>query len=119
MRILIVDDEPDIGGAISIALRKRGHECHVLGAAHEALELLGREQFDLILCDLVMPQMNGAELFEKLKADGNPAVDRMIFISANAEAGYNQTFLERTGRPWLQKPFSLAELSAFIDENVK
>lgn len=115
MKILIVDDELEIASAICIALERRGHDCLIAGSTQAALEALDRQAFDFVLADLVMPEMSGVELYDALVSRGNPVAKRMGFISAFVRSYENAAFLRRTGRPFLAKPFGIAELRAFVE----
>lgn len=70
MRILIVDDETDIGYILGFELQSLGHQTVTVTSGSEALEYLKSETPDAILCDFQMPRMNGMDLFIKLKEQG-------------------------------------------------
>jgi PAS domain S-box-containing protein len=108
-RILVVDDEPMIGKTVRRILS--GHEVVALTDAREALARVGRgESFDLVLCDLMMPEMTGMELHAALARDAPALARRMIFITGGAFTDGAREFLERTGSPQLEKPFAPAAL---------
>lgn len=67
-RILIVDDQPDVAEMFLLYLRHAGYSATVALSAKDALRLAQAEQFDLILADIAMPQMNGYELAEALRS---------------------------------------------------
>ncbi|MBI3890723.1 MAG: response regulator [Candidatus Wallbacteria bacterium] len=107
MRVLVVDDETDIGAFAARVLEARDLACTVVSAAREARELLSTEAFDLVLSDLQMPQMSGIELHYSLVAAGNPAAGRMAFLTGSANSPMHQTFFRRIGGPYLEEPFDV------------
>ena len=68
MKVLVVDDEEAIGAYVHDALTRNGHQVALAVSGPQGLELLDREEFDLLLSDLVMPQMSGWEMIERAKA---------------------------------------------------
>lgn len=113
-RILVVDDEPLIGKAICRALG-REHDVHVVSGGRAALARLSSgEQFDLVLCDLMMPDLSGMDLYELLVAQGLPGRDRFVFLSGGAFLPRTQHFLDTVDRPHLMKPFELAKLRQLV-----
>ncbi|MBI3893573.1 MAG: response regulator [Candidatus Wallbacteria bacterium] len=114
MRVLVIDDEPDLGEFIARLLRRRGHSCEITTSAEAALFLVGQHEFDLIFSDLKMPGMSGIDFFESLVACRNPLAARVAFISGNAMNPPDRQKLERTGRPFLEKPFDVARFDEFL-----
>jgi CheY-like chemotaxis protein len=79
--------------------------------AADALELLARsERFDVILCDLMMPQSSGMQLYEQVARTAPEYLARMIFMTGGAFTPQAREFLASLGRPYLQKPFSAQQL---------
>ena len=115
-RILVIDDEPALGRALG-ALLSPAHEVVVLARAQEAAErLAGGEAFDVILCDLMMPEMTGMELYERI-SEANRR--RMIFMTGGAFTEQARQFLASLECPRLEKPFGEAELAEAIDRVVR
>jgi CheY-like chemotaxis protein len=83
--ILIVDDEPDVAEAIQAVLEHAGFTVVVANSAARALEALQRQQFDIVVTDVIMPKVNGLELIRRLRAD-HPRV-RVIAISGGGSFG--------------------------------
>ena len=67
MRILVVDDEPAVRDLTVEILRRSGYEPHGVPTARQALDLLDEEQFDLVVSDVMMPEMTGVELLYELR----------------------------------------------------
>lgn len=84
-RILCIDDEPDMIDLIRLILQRKGYE--ILGATSgpEALALLEREAVDLILLDLMMPEMDGWELYQRLRSNDSTASIPVIVVTAKSQ----------------------------------
>ena len=108
-RILVVDDEPLIGSTIRRVLA--AHEVIPVTAAREALaRIRGGERFDLILCDLMMPELTGMDLHAILAAERPALARRMVFVTGGAFTDRAREFLERSGAPQITKPFAPQDL---------
>src|SRR5690606_11180287 len=104
-RLLIIDDEPLLIAALSRTLAPE-HEVVALTHAHHALERLrAGERYELILCDLMMPEMTGMELHATLAREVPGHAERMVFLTGGAFTEAARTFLDTTRLPWLEKPF--------------
>jgi signal transduction histidine kinase len=113
-RILVIDDEPHIGRVIQGAL-KREHDVFFVQRASEALARLDAgEAFDMIICDLVMPDLSGPEFFARL-VDRWPALgSRLVFMTGGAFTPGTVEFMKRVPTAVLAKPFSLEDLRASV-----
>jgi CheY-like chemotaxis protein len=115
-RILVIDDEPLVGRLVERALG-REHEVTVLTAARKALDrIVAGERFDLILCDLMMPDITGMDLHERLHEIDAAQADRMVFLTGGAFTRRAQEFLDQ--HPFLEKPFDLSALEALARSRV-
>ncbi|HEU4384118.1 MAG TPA: MASE1 domain-containing protein [Anaeromyxobacteraceae bacterium] len=104
-RVLVVDDEPLVGKGIRRVLGG-DHEVEVLTNPRQALlRLAAGERFDLVLCDLAMPEMTGMELHRQLAQLDPAAADRMVFMTGGAFTPGAQEFLVSGRRAVLAKPF--------------
>jgi len=112
-RVLIVDDEPMIGRAIARALA-RDHEVTVATSGEQALALLLAGSFDVVVSDLMMPQMTGMELHAELRTHRPALAARMVFITGGAFTPAAQTFLQAVSNPVLEKPVQLNNLRVII-----
>jgi signal transduction histidine kinase/CheY-like chemotaxis protein len=109
-RILLVDDEAAVGRSLQMLLAPETEVVAVL-SAEEALARLARgERFDAIVCDLMMPQSSGMQLYEQLASVAPDCVSRIIFMTGGAFTPQAREFLARLDRPHLEKPFSEQEL---------
>ena len=118
-RILVVEDEPLIREILFEALTTCGYRVKTLGSAVEALEELGRSEYDLLLVDVRMPKMTGMEFFRRLGEDYPDMQSRVIFITGDVAAPSTQQFLDSANRPVLTKPFDLNLLRSVVAEGLR
>ncbi|HKU40129.1 MAG TPA: ATP-binding protein [Polyangiales bacterium] len=112
--ILVIDDEPAISTTIAGALQD-AHDVATCDSALTASELLlsGRH-YDLILCDMVMPNKDGAALFREVCAARPELASRFVFMTGGASLPQTEEFLEGVDNPRLMKPFWLPELRKML-----
>lgn len=115
-RVLVVEDEPTVGGLIADVLRDEGMRVDVLRDGHAALARAEYETYDLVICDLRMPGMDGKKFFHSLGQRHNPLQEHVLFVTGDAVAPGTQEFLERHGLPYVAKPFRVEELSRAVRE---
>ena len=113
LHILVVDDNKDICDIMGGVLTRGGHAVTIVDNGAEAIELAGEKDFDLILCDLLMPNVQGYDVVKALnKLDKIPKIGLMTGwaeLKSIDEEGYKIDFI-------LEKPFKHAELAKHIDE---
>ena len=113
-RVLMVDDEPALGRSTQLLLAPQ-HDVVPVTRAREALERLASgEHFDVILCDLMMPEMSGIEFHEHLARSAPEYLDRIVFMTGGAFTDEARHFLESVGRPHIEKPYTEATLRRAI-----
>ncbi|MCG3150045.1 MAG: Sensor histidine kinase RcsC [Verrucomicrobiae bacterium] len=114
-RLLVVDDEPGIRDVLTAILASCGYQ--VTGAANgvEALAEIRRQEFDLIITDMCMPEMDGEKLYDTIQAKHPKFADRMIFVTGDTVSVKSRTFLERTGCRWLSKPFNINDVEEAVE----
>ena len=110
LRILVVDDEPHILHYMRVTLESWGHHVELANDGTDALERALGHPFDAIICDLRMPKLGGREMYEDLTRQHPAVAERIIFATGDTVRGDTLSFLEGLGRPYLHKPFTLAEL---------
>jgi PAS domain S-box-containing protein len=115
-RLLIVDDEPEVGSLLADILRRDSAGIDVVASGQEALQLLAKREFDAILTDLRMPEMDGPELFRQIEQRWPQRARLVVFITGDALSPTVQTFLAGTGQPYLEKPFVPAEVRKVVQE---
>ena len=114
LRVLVVDDEPHILHYVRATLQEWGHTVDTASDGALALDRADRFAYDLIISDLRMPRTGGREFYEELRRRRPDLTQRVAFSTGDTIRGDTLAFLEAQGRPWLHKPFSLAELRALL-----
>jgi signal transduction histidine kinase len=118
-RILVVDDEQLVLQGVKRMLFKE-HEVVAVRAAAEALALCaGGDKFDVILCDLMMPDMTGMDFHDELSRVAPHLLDRVIFMTGGAFTARAQQFLSETPKEHIEKPFRPANLRAIIQRYLR
>jgi CheY-like chemotaxis protein len=117
-RLLIVDDEIVFSGSLR-RLFSNEHDVTVVNRGSEALgRLRAGERFDAILCDLLMPEVTGVELYTELRQHAPDQADCMIFLTGGAFSESSQRFLDGVSNRWFEKPCNLDLLRAAVREVV-
>lgn len=106
--VLVVDDDPDIRGAVATVLERKGYRVLTAGDGNQGLAVAERELPDLVIVDMMMPKKSGFLVLEKLKSrEGGPKV---IMITAN-EGSRHKAYAEVLGvDEYIRKPFELNKL---------
>jgi len=112
-RILLVEDDPLVARAVRRTLA-REHEVVLVESGRAALQALAREKFDLVISDLMMPEMTGMELHAELLRTHPEVAQRMIFVSGGAFTDAAREFLRRIPNPQIEKPFDPQQLRDLI-----
>ncbi len=110
-RVLVVEDEPTVARLIADVLEDEGMRVDVLLDGREALERAAREAYDLVICDMKMPGLDGQRFYRALERNGNSLRERFLFVTGDVMAAQTRGFLERTGLPHVAKPFRVEELT--------
>ncbi len=116
IRILVVDDEPQILRALRAALKGHGYDVQTAADGEEALDLLALHPPDIVILDLVMPGKSGFDVVREVRAWAHPAqrAPAIIVLSARGEDRDKVTALDLGADDYLTKPFSMHELLARI-----
>jgi len=118
-RILIVDDEVTLLSSLRRALA-RDVDIKLASSADEALALLASDdRFDLVLCDIMMPEVNGIELYESVSRIHPKLRERFVFMTGGAFSTSTRQFLDSTELPRLDKPFDVRELRRILRRRAK
>jgi CheY-like chemotaxis protein len=113
-RVLVIDDERLIAAAVQRTLA-REHEVTALGRALDALECVRAGlRFDLILCDLMMPEMNGIQFHSELLVFAPDQAARMVFLTGGPGMPFARDFLANVPNPHIEKPFDTRRLRALV-----
>lgn len=114
-RILAVDDEPPIVKLVTAAMTARGYEVTPAYNGEEALDKVRLDAPDLIICDIMMPRMDGREVQRRLAADPKTKNIPFIFLSAVGDLDKQLNTLEEGGAEYLTKPFKPSELAEYVE----
>jgi signal transduction histidine kinase/CheY-like chemotaxis protein len=109
--VMVVEDEPTVARLIADVLEDEGMRVDVLLDGREALERAARQSFDLVICDMKMPGLDGQHFYKSLERSGNPLRDRFLFVTGDVIAAQTREFLERHRLPHVAKPFRVEELT--------
>lgn len=113
MRILIVEDDVEAADAMARGLGEAGHECVQAADGREGLTAAQDGEFDVMVVDRMMPNMNGVQLVESLRREGDRTP--VLFLSALGEVGDRVDGLQAGADDYLVKPYAFAELIARIE----
>lgn len=118
LRFLVVDDNEDIRDVFCRLVERAGHVAATAGDGQEAVDVLQRESFDVMLLDLTMPRMNGVDVVRWLRAHPDVAPSlRVVVISA--WAGEHRAVLQELGIDTvMQKPLRIQQLTDLIAETL-
>jgi two-component system cell cycle sensor histidine kinase/response regulator CckA len=110
LRVLVVEDEPALAVAVSEALVDAGFTVDRAGDGEEGLTRLTEARYDLIVCDLKMPRIDGMQFYRAMAAATPALARRVIFVTGDVAGTDAERFLDETGCRWLSKPFRLGDL---------
>jgi PAS domain S-box-containing protein len=117
--VLVVDDEPLITKAVRRMLG-REHEVDALNSADEALgRIRSGQRFDVILCDLMMPQVTGMDFYAELQHDYPDLAAKMVFLTGGAFTPRAREFLERVQNQRVEKPIDVQSLKALVNDMLR
>ncbi len=111
--MLVVDDEPRVLELVRRLLR--GHELVTAANGREALERLRADRdFDIILCDLMMPELTGMDVYHSVRDTWPGLQERIAFITGGAFSPETQRFLQEVSNPLLTKPFEPSHIRGLV-----
>jgi two-component system, cell cycle sensor histidine kinase and response regulator CckA len=115
-RILIIDDEPLLGQTLRFAFQDK-HDVEVAASGREALDRLANDSdFDLVLCDLMMPDVSGEHVYRAVTEHAPGLLPRFVFMTGGAFTERAQEFLARFAGRQLEKPFNIDEVEVLLSE---
>jgi PAS domain S-box-containing protein len=115
-RVLVVDDEAEIGTILRHALG-RSFDVVAVTSGREALRLLEHDtDWDVILCDVMMPGMSGADVYERATARAGALADRFVFMTGGAFGASAREFLARVTNERVEKPFNLRAVARVVGQ---
>ncbi len=118
-RILVLDDEPIILELCVEFLGSEGYKVDTVSNGKEALDLLRKIDYDVVISDMKMPSLSGAEFYKLVNEKYPKVAKRIIFVTGDLLNLETKAFLESTNNPYLIKPFKLNELRNIVKEVLK
>ena len=116
--VLIVEDERALAAAVGEALTDAGLKVDHAGDGAEALARVRQQTYDVVICDLKMPRVDGMTLYRAIAAATPALARRVIFVTGDVAGTDAERFLEDSGCRWLAKPFRLADLLRAVRETL-
>lgn len=115
-KILIVDDEPNIVMTLEYAFRKQGFEVFIARDGSEALDILKNAIPDVIILDIMMPNVDGYETLKNIKENKKMENTKVVFLTAKNKASDIEKGLKLGADKYLTKPFSIKKIVSEILE---
>ena len=113
-RVLVIDDEEEVGETVMDILQNEGHEVDVVTTGGLALEKIKQGRYDIILSDIRMPEMDGPHFFRELAKVDPRQIEALAFITGDTLSPDVRDFLDSCERPYLEKPFAPADLRELV-----
>ncbi len=118
-RVLVVDDDPGVGRALRLMLEDE-HDVKSLVRPREALqELLSDGGYDLIFCDLMMPELSGMDIYQVLRFNRPGYESKIVFMSGGAFTASARRFLEQVPNQRIEKPFNMRSLQRLVQRSAR
>jgi CheY-like chemotaxis protein len=118
-RILAIDDEPIISRVSLRVLRSEGFDVDIAGNGLVARDMAAKREYDIYLCDIRMPAMNGMGFYEYLRQEHPGFENRVVFVSGDTMSPEVKKFLNNKDNLFLSKPFTPDELKTVIRKAMK
>ena len=117
-RILVIDDNSDFRGVLGTRLRNEGFRVELAASGDEGLKAVGKDTFDIILLDMLMPEQDGIETYQALRANAATKQTPVILLTGMAVEGHWEALpYESDGACFVMgKPYDLAVLVARVTE---
>lgn len=117
-RILIVDDDEMVLMALNELLKPEGYEIDSVGTAKDALTKVDENRYDLLMLDIIMPEMNGLELCKIIRKREDCSEIPIVFLTAKSREEDKALGLEAGANLFLSKPISPDKLLAIVSETL-
>jgi PAS domain S-box-containing protein len=118
-RALVIEDEHALGEAVASALADEGFRPDRASDGEEALRKVRERHYDVIICDLKMPRVDGIAFFREVSASMPHVARRLIFVTGDVAGTEAERFLEECGCRWVPKPFRLRDLVRAARETLR
>jgi PAS domain S-box-containing protein len=114
LSILVVDDDADVLDILADILRSDGHQVEAAESGDAALDRLRERDFDAVVSDLRMPGLDGRGLYENLEQELPAVAKKLMFLTGDTMSAEAKSFLDGSGRPYLEKPINPRELRVLV-----
>jgi PAS domain S-box-containing protein len=117
--VLVVDDEVAVAEMLADILEEEGHKVEIAHSGSQALDKIELNDFDLILSDLRMPDIDGPAMFDAIREARPDMVSRIAFITGDTMSGRIRTFLQESERPYIEKPITPQDVRDLVQEMLR
>jgi two-component system NtrC family sensor kinase len=117
-RALVIEDEQALGDAVAASLTDEGFVVDRAGDGEEGLARLAERRYEVVICDLKMPKVDGVELFAQVSTRMPETRSKIVFVTGDVAGTDTERFLEESGCRWIAKPFRLRDLVRAARETV-
>ena len=118
-RLLIVDDEKVIAGLLKRGLASEAYDVTAVHSGQAALIALGQERFDLVLCDFMMPEMSGEDVYREATRRWPELAPGFVFVTGGAFTPRGRQFLANVDAPIVEKPFRMHEVRKVVSARLR
>jgi len=116
-RVLIVEDETDQLFLLTLALQMQGHQCETAKTGAHAMELINSTNYDAVVIDILLAdELGGRDLYQILQRSNPDITEKTLFITGDTMKYETRRFLQEIKRPYLEKPFMVADFTAQIED---
>lgn len=114
VRVLVIDDDPGVASGLRVLLQEQ-HDVTSVASARDGLRvLLEGGEFDVVFCDLMMPDMSGEDVYDALKLNRPGAESKLVFMTGAAFTPDVERFLSSVPNPRVEKPFNLEQVEHLL-----
>lgn len=117
--VLVVDDEASVAEMLADILGEDGHSIEIAHSGSQALDILGLRDFDLVLSDLRMPDIDGPAMYDALRESRPEMVSRIAFITGDTMSARIRNFLQETRRPYIEKPITPRDVRDLVRQMLR
>jgi CheY-like chemotaxis protein len=117
--ILIIEDDPDVLEVMKRALKRNGYDLVGVDDPKSALKLLEEHSFNLIICDMSIPYMDGISFYHELRKRHHELAMRIMFTTGDPSSPKYREFFSNTHSSVLEKPFGLLDLLSMVEDKLE
>ena len=115
-RVLVVDDEPNIGMSLRFLMEREGFQVEVAATGQAAVAALGRQPADLVLLDVMMPELDGFEVCQRIRANPAWRATKIVMLTAKGRDVERDKGMALGADAYVTKPFSTRDLVAKVKQ---